>query len=273
MSRRGLLHRSTAAGCLGLSLLGGCRGDRSEEPPRQFFPDMDEQPKWNPQAGTRFFQDGSTARAPDQNAVAFGRMPIDHEAVREEAWAVSFVAEREGLLADNDAVYLGKAADGSYVDYIPVPVTLERIERGRERFNIFCAACHGVRGDGDTPVAERFIAKPVNLSIDLYTDPAQRTARDGYIFEVIRNGVRTMPGYDHSLDAQDTWNVVMYVRALQKSRSGTLEDAPQGERDALERDRPAPPPPPAEGVTPEPTEPAATPAGDEPAGGTEGGGE
>lgn len=264
MSTRGFVYRSAGAACACLALLGGCRGDRSEEPPRQFFPDMDEQPKWNPQAGSEFFQDGSTARIPDPNAVAFGRMPIDHEAVRDQSWAVSFVAERDGLLAENDAVYLGKAADGSYVDYIPVPVTLERLERGRERFNSFCAACHGVAGDGKSKVADYFIAKPVNLSIDLYTDPAQRTARDGYIFEVIRNGVRTMPGYAHSIDAQDTWNIVMYVRALQKSHRGTLDDIPQAQRDAMSRTRPAETAPPTEPPVEPGSEPGATPdAGDE----------
>jgi len=238
------------AGCAGLVLLAGCRGDRTESPPRRFFPDMDHQSKWNPQADTPFFEDGSTARVPDQNAVAFGRMPFNPRAHAEDGWAVSYLAERDGFLADNDAIYQGKAADGSYVDYIPVPVTEERVRRGQQRFDIFCAACHGVQGNGKSPIADRFIAKPVNLATAPYMDPAQRTARDGYLFEVIRNGVRTMPGYAHALDAQESWDVVMYVRALQKSHTGTLDGVPAGERDALERTRPAPPAaPPAEAPT------------------------
>jgi mono/diheme cytochrome c family protein len=208
---------------------------------------MDHQSRWNPQTGTPFYPDHSSARVPDPNAVAYGRMPLNHEAVADQAWAASFVMEREEFLAESDAVYLGKAADGSYVDYIPVEVTAERIARGQERFNIFCATCHGAMGNGVSPVAERFIAKPVNLATAPYMDPTQRTARDGYIFEVIRNGVRNMPAYGHSIDPQDAWNIVMYVRALQKSHTGTLEDVPAGERDRLERTRPAAPAgPPAE---------------------------
>ena len=214
---------------------------------------MDKEARWNPQADTPFYEDGSSARVPDANAVAFGRMPFDPDAHANDTWAASYLAERRGFLAEDDAVYLGKAADGSYVDYIPVPVTEERMRRGQERFNIYCAACHGVQGNGKTPVADRFIAKPVNLATALYMDPAQRTARDGYIFEVIRNGVRTMPGYAHALDAQDAWDVVMYVRALQKSHTGTLDEIPAGERDAIERSRPAPPAPPAEAPAQTPT--------------------
>jgi mono/diheme cytochrome c family protein len=233
--------------------LGGCRSDRFEEPPREFFPDMDHQSRFVPQADTLFFENGSSARVPDANAVAFGTASFDPRSFASEPWAQSFMTERSGFVAEDDAVYRGRAADDSYIDYIPVPVTRERLERGQERFNIFCSACHGYEGDGLGMVSDYFIAKPVSLHLDLYTDPAQRTALDGYIFEVIRNGVRNMPGYGYALDAQDTWNVVMYVRALQESRKGKIEDLPAAERDALLRSRPsAPPEPPAaEPATPD----------------------
>lgn len=253
------LYKTIAIGAVGAAaVLGGCRGDRTDAPPRRFFPDMDHQPRWNPQADSPFFENGSTARVPDANAVAFGRMPFSPSAYGDQPWAKTFMTERDNFLAEDDAVYLGKAADGSYIDYIPVPVTLERIERGQERFNIFCATCHGPAGDGKSMVAERFIAKPVNLNTDPYIDPTQRTARDGYIYEVIRNGVRNMPGYAYALDAQDSWNIVMYVRALQKSHTGTLDQVPQSERDALERSRPAEPAPPPSTGGQAPTEGSGT---------------
>lgn len=256
MNPRTLSNTAALLAVATVALLAGCRGDRTDAPPRRYFPDMDYQSKWNPQADTPFYEDNSSARVPDQNAVAFGRMPFDPDAHADDPWAASFLAERSAFLADNDAVYLGKAADGSYVDYIPVPVTQERIQRGQERFNIFCAACHGTLGNGKSPIADRFIAKPVNLSTAPYMDPAQRTARDGYIFEVIRNGVRTMPGYAHSIDADDAWNIVMYVRAIQKSHTGTLDDIPAGQRDAIERSSPRQATPPAEQPTEQPAEPA-----------------
>jgi len=201
---------------------------------------MDYQPRWNFQADTGFFEDGSTARVPDPNAVAFGRARFDPNEYADRPWAASFLAQRKDLLAEDDAVYLGKNGE-DYVDYIPVPVTAERIRRGQERFNIFCAVCHGYEGDGKGMVASNFIAPPADLHADLYTDPIQRTARDGYIFEVIRNGVRNMPGYAHSINVQDAWNIVMYVRALQASRVTSLDELSQADRDALEgMERPEP---------------------------------
>lgn len=232
-----------AAGLLAAAgVAGGCRGDRFEKPPREFLPDMDHQPKWLPQSGSEFFEDGNTARVPDRNTVAFGRASFDPAKYGQESWASSFMQERAGFIADDDAVYRGRAADDSYIDYIPVPVTLERIERGQERFNIFCATCHGYEGDGQGTAAPYFIAKPVNLHLDLYTDPAQRTALDGYMFEVIRNGVRNMPGYAYSINVEDTWNIVMYVRALQEARKASIDSLPAAERDALLRERPPAPP-------------------------------
>ncbi len=238
MSKRAFFKLAAIGACAGAAVLGGCRGDRFEDPPRRFFPDMDHQPKWNPQADSPFFEDGSTARVPDPNTVAFGRMPFDPVENSEAGWAQSFLSERAGFLAEDDAVYLGKAPDGSFIDYIPVEITPERMLRGQERFNIFCGSCHGTLGNGKSPVGERFIAKPVDLNAEMYIDPSLRTSRDGYIFDVIRNGIRNMPGYAHSVDAQDAWNIVMYVRALQKSFHSTLEDVPQGEREALEKNRP-----------------------------------
>ncbi|MCL4221206.1 MAG: c-type cytochrome [Phycisphaerales bacterium] len=225
-----------AAGCV---LLGGCRGDRTSQAPREFFPDMDKQARWNPQADTPFYENGSSARVPDPNAVAFGRANFDPVAFGNEGWARSFMQQRQDLLGENDAVYRGKVGD-EYLDYIPVPVTLERIRRGQEQFNVFCSACHGYQGDGKGEVAVQFIAPPANLHADLYTDPVQRTARDGYIFEVIRNGVRNMPGYAHSVGVQDAWNIVMYVRALQKSHAASLDGVPQEQLDAMMRTRPLP---------------------------------
>lgn len=243
-------------------VLGGCRGDRTNEPPHRFFPDMDKQARWNPQADTPFYENNSSARVPDPNAVAFGRADFDPVAYADAGWAQSYLQQRDDLLGENDAVYLGKVGD-EYVDYIPVPVTMDRVLHGQKKFNIFCSTCHGYQGDGQGTVAATYITKPANLHADLYTDPVQRTARDGYIFEVIRNGVRTMPPYGHSVGVQDAWDIVMYVRALQKSWDASIDDAPQAERDQLMRSRPEEKPP----------EPAPTP--DQPAGEnpTQGGGQ
>ena len=222
------------------AFMGGCRGDRSQEPPHRFFPDMDKQARWNPQADSPFYENRSTARVPDANVVAFGRASFDPVTYGSEPWAASYMQQRKDLLAEDDSVYMGRIGD-EYLDYIPVPVTMERMLRGQQKFDTFCSVCHGYRGDGKGMAGASFITPPANLHADLYTDPVQRTARDGYIFEVIRNGVRTMPGYGHSVGVQDAWDIVMYVRALQKSGAGKLDDAPQSERDRLIRTRPPAP--------------------------------
>lgn len=262
------IGRLAAAAVLGASVAAGvgCRGDRSDAPPRQFFPDMDDQPKWKPQSASEFYVDSRTMRQPVEGAVPFGYSYV----VSDAAWAAPINQARASLADLDPAFSEGRGEDGQYLERIPVPVTREMIARGQERFNIYCTPCHGPHGDGKGEVGVRFAAPPANLTDPRLMDRSQETGRDGYLFHVIRYGMVTevegqpdlirMPPYAHALDEHDSWAVVAYVRALQEAQSASIEDVPEAQRQILSQSRPpAPEPaageaaPPAEGSQPEQT--------------------
>ncbi|HYE75424.1 MAG TPA: cytochrome c, partial [Blastocatellia bacterium] len=110
---------------------------------------------------------------------------------------------------------------------MPVPINEALLMRGQERFNISCAPCHGITGLGNGMVAKRaggaFV--PANLQ-----DERIRTSPDGYIFEVITNGIRAMQSLRHQIPEHDRWAIIAYLRALQRSQHATASDVPAGEK-------------------------------------------
>jgi mono/diheme cytochrome c family protein len=232
--------------CLAGVAVPGCRGDRSDKPPRQFFPDLDDQPKWKPQSQSPFFTDNRTMRLPPAGTVAFGYQPF----VTEAPWGGIFTKKRSDLLKDDDKYYLGTNADGTFLEKIPVPVTKELLARGEARYNIYCYVCHGYAGDGKGMVGVQIQPVPATFHDPRYkapdpNDPKVQLWKDGYIFNTIRNGVKqtappfahTMPPYAHAIDEADAWAIVSYVRALQESHSGKIDDVPPQKRPALEEER------------------------------------
>lgn len=236
-THRGVL---TLAGALALGAMvapqTACRGDRSNNPPRQFFPDMDDQYKWMAQSQKDFFDDGREMRRPVEGTVAFGVW----DGVSDEPWAEDYNRKAAAILAMDDRVYTGADASGEYIDTIPVPVTSELIELGRHKYEIYCVACHGFQGDGMGTVGRNW-SYPIPDYVDpTFSDPNDRRSKEGRIFHVIRHGVAEeasdkllMPAYGHALDAQQAWAVVAYVKALQKSRTGTINEVPPAERSLL----------------------------------------
>lgn len=235
-----------------LLALAGCRGERSNEPPRQFFPDMDDQARWDPQEQSRFFEDGRTMRQPVEGTVAYSRSALDPAGAGNADWAQTFRVERANFLREDEVTYYGGRRDetGAVVEYaatMPMPVTMAMLERGRERFNIYCSVCHGYLGDGKGRVGAQWITALPSYYDPKYTtpDPATNQWRDGYLFNVSRNGVydvagvQKMPGYAHALSVQDSWAIVAYIRALQRSHDGRIEDVPPTQRQMLEQQRPA----------------------------------
>lgn len=232
---------SIALGSIALAApLAGCRGERAEKPPRQLLPDMDQSPKWRPQDESAFYADGRTMRKPVVGTVSWGsRVTLSNE-------------EREHLLREDDAFYRG--TDGKdFLTHIPIPLTRELLLRGQNRFNIYCAACHGYTGEGNGMVSTRWSAIVPSFHDPKYADRTLLTGKDGYIFDVVRNGRwdtaevldgkphhtgnQRMPSYAHALSEQDTWAVVAYVRALQATHTTDLGSLPADERDRLERSR------------------------------------
>lgn len=230
------------------AVLGGCRGDREDKPPRQFFPDMDDQPKWEPQGRSDFFADGRMMRPPPAGTVPFGRSPV----VTDEEWAGGMMDARHDFLKDDaergPGFYDGLASENRYVERIPAPVTMDMIRHGQKWFNITCASCHGYNGDGKGMVGLQWSYPLPNFHDDKYkkadpNDPNSQLWKDGYLFHVARQGLwnpdgtMRMPGYAHALSERDAWAVVAYIRTLQASREGTLQDVPESVRQQLERTR------------------------------------
>ncbi len=270
---------ATIALCGAAAMTTGCRGGRDDKPPRQFFPDLDEQMKWKPQGQSEFFADGRMMRKPVAGAVPFGRVNFvmtEQQVETKAPWARHWMEQREDFLKADDAVYAGKGAAGEFVDRIPMAVTRPMLDLGKKKFNIYCAACHGYLGDGKGMVGKTWSYALPNFHDDKYLPGATeevvdeatkakktqkaRTGQDGYIFSVARNGVydaqgnNKMPAYGHALSERDAWAVVAYIRALQEARGARLDDPgiPEAQREALGRSKPAP--------APAPTAPAPSPA-------------
>jgi hypothetical protein len=166
-------------------------------------PDMSVQPKYKTLAGSRHFQDGRSARQPVEGTVARG-----------------------GLRTD-DRFFKGKQG-GMLVGSMPVPVTRELLERGRNRFEVFCTPCHGRVGDGDGMVVQRGMRKPPSFHLDRL-----REAPDGYFFDVMTNGFGAMASYASRIGTADRWAVISYVRVLQLSQGARMEDVPEESRQKL----------------------------------------
>lgn len=134
---------------------------------------------------------------------------------------------------EDSAVRTG-AADGRWVDRIPAPVDRPMVEQGRRDFDRYCAACHGVLGDGQSVVADKMsLRRPKNL-----TDQDARDYPPGRIFETIRQGYGLMPSYAVQLSERDAWGVVAYVRALQIARGIWVYRLPPALRQKLVKEAP-----------------------------------
>jgi mono/diheme cytochrome c family protein len=167
--------------------------------------DMHDQPKYIPLRPSDFFGDGRSERPLLEGTVA------------------------RGHLKDDVAFYTGKGSDGKPVDDFPFPVTKEVVERGRQRFNIYCTPCHGHLGDGNGMIPQRGFRHPPT-----YHQDRLRKVPNGYIFDVITTGFGAMQDYSAQVSPADRWAIVAYIRALQLSENATAADVPASERGALD---------------------------------------
>jgi mono/diheme cytochrome c family protein len=193
----------------------GFRGMTATRPPLEFFPDMDHQAKYKPQAESAFFADGRADRPIPAGAVPYGRS-TDH-------------ADPSFLKAD-DLHYAGKTADGSFARGFPADITVNEafVKRGQNRFQIYCAPCHGALGDGNgITKSYGMVATPT------YHDDRLRGLPEGDIFNTITNGKNTMFPYADKLSTEERWAVVAYVRALQRAHHATIDDVPLEQRGGL----------------------------------------
>jgi mono/diheme cytochrome c family protein len=115
------------------------------------------------------------------------------------------------------------------VDTFPLPVTRELVDRGQQRFNIYCSPCHGRTGQGDGMVVQRGYRRPPS-----YHQDRLRDAPVGHFFDVMTNGFGAMPDYAAQIAVEDRWAIVAYIRALQLSEHATLADVPPADRSRIQ---------------------------------------
>jgi len=128
----------------------------------------------------------------------------------------------------NENLLLGKT-DDTFTEKLPVPVNRAVLERGQQRYEIYCAPCHDSAGNGDGMIVQRGFKPPVPFS-----DERLRAAPVGYFFDAISRGYKTMYPMAAQISVEDRWAIVAYVRALQRSQHASLSDVPDAERKDLE---------------------------------------
>ena len=180
-----------------VALTGCARGCTSSRPPIHLNPSMDDQPKVLPQTASKFFYDGASMRLPVP-----GTVPI-------------------GGLQEDAAFFTGTGADGQLVATIPFTVDEAIVERGRQRYVIYCQPCHDARGDGKGILFQRG-----NVPTATFHQEKILKYADGQIFDVITNGVGLMPGYRWPIPPADRWAIVAHVRGLQRERQARNASAP-----------------------------------------------
>lgn len=204
------------------AVIARVRSEPSPNQPIRLFQDMTFQSKFKTQSLNPLFADQRAMRPPIQGAVSRGDLRAD---------------------AHLDAGVVG----GAWATTLPSQLasSYEFLERGRERFNIYCSVCHGFAGGGDGTVNQRAMALltnvngPVNGTTwvqakNLVHDETVTVQPVGQIFNTITHGVRTMAGYESQIPVEDRWAIALYVKALQRSQNAAIEDVPQEMRSRLD---------------------------------------
>ena len=193
--------------------LAGFRGDMSRKPPLEIFADMDRQPKLRPLEPNSFFENGMSSQ------------PLVKGTVPRSEPIVLAGGDKVYPFQKDHSVNTGFAEGTNTVASIPIPVSMELMKRGQERFNISCVPCHGGQGDGNGVV--KFFG--FSAIKDLH-DANVVKLNDGQLFRVItagsQEGKGLMKGYGTSLSVTDRWAIVAYLRALQTSRLGKESEVP-----------------------------------------------
>jgi hypothetical protein len=172
--------------------LGGCRNE------------MYDQAKLKPQAESEFFANGQAAR------------PLPADTVP------------RGLLCEDKAMCQGLGPDGKFVKELPVALTRQVMERGHQRFDIFCSPCHGKQGDGLGMIVERGFKQPASFNTERL-----REQPIGYFFDVMTQGFGQMSSYASQVPPEDRWAIASYIRALQLSQHALVAELPAADRAKL----------------------------------------
>lgn len=186
-------HLLTAGLFLAVGLLAGCRLD------------MRDQPRYEPFEASSFFADGASVRPRIADTVARTEVNL------------------------GDQLHTGRL-NGQVADSFPFTVTVAVLERGQERYTIYCTPCHGLVGDGNGIVTQHGMPEPPS-----FHDPDLRNETAGYYFGVITDGTRVMPSFAAQIPPADRWAIVAYVRALQLSQNAAPSQLSADELPKLEQ--------------------------------------
>jgi mono/diheme cytochrome c family protein len=172
--------------------------------------DMHDQPRYDSLQASDFFHDGQAARQLVEGTVPY----------------------RGEYRNESEPLYSGKS-EGQFVAELPLEVDRALLERGQERYQIYCSVCHAPTGDGNGMIVQRGFRRPPSFHTERL-----RNVPPGHIFDVITHGFGAMPSYRVQIEPHDRWAIIAYVRALQLSQHAELDDVPAAERAQLEETRP-----------------------------------
>jgi mono/diheme cytochrome c family protein len=196
---------------LALAALAGASGCRR---------DMQDQPKIKPLRGSSFFANGLGSRQPIEGTIPRGYLRDDRPEFYTGKKSKTGAATANATPAQQQIAGAQQQAPGGQqtsfpddVEEFPIAVTKEIVERGRERYNIFCSACHGMTGNGDGMIVRRGFRRAAS-----FNDDRLRQAPVGHFFDAMTNGWGAMPAYAPQIPVQDRWAIVAYIRALQLSQ-------------------------------------------------------
>jgi mono/diheme cytochrome c family protein len=217
---------------------------------------MQDQPKYKPYRASTFFEDGQSSRQLVEGTVARGQLRNDpHLYLGKSGPGTRAASGQTASTANGNAqtsssntstqpantsgasqtanqprgVQTGAITyDPSLATTFPFPITEQTLNRGQERYQVFCAMCHGETGQGDGMIVRRGFRKP-----PAYNSPQLLEAPVGHFFDVITNGWGAMPSYAYMIPVEDRWAIIAYLRALQLSQNAKIDDVPAEERGKL----------------------------------------
>jgi mono/diheme cytochrome c family protein len=204
------------AGMAAVVGIAGFRGHLSRKPPIEIFPDMTRQLKLRPQQPNGFFANGISSQLPPAGAIARSA-PI--QTVNGPVYPYEDAPVNTGRLTGTT----------NFVETNPLPVTAKLLQRGQERFDIYCAPCHGALGNGNG-ITKKLGLMPAVANLQ---DKRIVEMTDGEIFNTVTRGKNLMGAYGPIVPVEDRWAIIAYLRALQLSQLGAVDDLPPAQRAAL----------------------------------------
>lgn len=224
MKARAQFRTLTFAFCIFTFAFSGCRQD------------MHDQPKYRPQRPIDqigSINDGTSARPQVEGTVARDQLRDDIEFYTGKLrnYQAPEAGPAQAPVAQSAKAQSGQNTAPTYQGFVtefPMPITAADLDRGQERFNIYCSVCHGRLADGAGMIVKRGFRRPPS-----FHDERLRNAPIGYFFDVETNGFGAMPDYASQIPPEDRWRIISYIRALQLSQRATPADVPASERNKL----------------------------------------